>query len=321
MANPNFDEILSTTFKKYAPTFIDNVFDDRPLFARLMAKGKVQTIDGGQSIVEQLMYGENTTFASYSGYDTLDTTPQAGLSAAEYGWSQVSVNISISGIEEAKNKGASQIISLLNAKTLQAEESARSGLNVMGFGNGTGNAGKDFNGLENLIGDHTSAVTTVGGINCVTAGNEYWRSVVIDANADLDPIRSTAEWTNAAYTAAKGGDMFTFVLTTQELFEHYEASLEPQLRFTSNDKADAKFMNVMFKGRPVFFDHDCPTGVTYFPNEKYLAVKGHKDVWFTPTGFRHLPDVDARWSNIIAYGNMTTSNRARQAKVIGQTVA
>lgn len=323
MSNPDFDEILSTTFAKYSRTFTDNVFDENVLFSKLMAKGKVKTIDGGESIVEPLMYGDNSTFGSYSGYDTLDTTPQAGLTAAQYPWRQVAVNISISGIEEAKNKGAAKIISLLETKTKQAELSAQAGLNVMGYADGTGNAGKDFLGLEALVGDETGTAT-VGGIDCTQAGNEYWRSVVQTADTDGagadDSVRSTAQWTNVFYTASKGNDMPDLVITTQALFEHYEASLEPQLRFTSNEKADAKFMNIMFKNRPVFFDADCPSGVTYFLNTDYLSVKGHKDVWFTPTGFRHLPDVDARWSNILAYGNMVTSNRARQGKITGQTV-
>lgn len=325
MSNPSFDSLLSTTYKKYAPKFIDNVFDEYPLFSQLMAKGKVETIDGGEAIVEPLMYGENATFKSYSGYDPLDITPQSGFTAAEYPWKQVSVNISISGIEEAKNKGASKIISLLEAKTKQAEMSAQSGLNSMGYGDGTGNAGKNFLGLEALVGDQLSTVTTVGGINCATAGNEYWRSVVQAADTDGagadTALRSTAQWTNVYYTASKGNDRADLILTTQALFEHYEASLEPQLRFTSNEKADAKFEHILFKNRPVMFDEDCPAGTTYFLNTKYLGVKGHKDVWFTPTGFRHLPDKDARWSNILAYGNMTCSNRARQGKITGQTVA
>lgn len=325
MSNPNYDELLSTTFKKYSQTFTDNIFDDVVLYSQLMAKGKIKTEDGGASLVEPLMYGDNSTFGTYSGYDTLDTTPQGGISAAEFPWRQAAVNISISGIEEAKNKGTSQIINLLEAKTYQAEESARAGMNVMGYADGTGNGGKDFLGLGALVGDHTSAVTTVGGIDCTAAGNEYWRSVVRAADEDGagpdDTVRSTAQWTNVFNTASKGNDTPDLVITTQALFEHYEASLEPQLRFTSNEKADAKFQNIMFKNRPVFFDHDCPTGLTYFLNTKYLKVRGHKDVWWTPTGFRTLPDKDARWSNILAYGNMTVSNRARQGVITGQTVS
>jgi len=323
VSNPDYDALLSTTYEKYAPTFVDNIFDEVVLYSKLMAKGKVKTIDGGESITEPLMYGDNSTFGTYSGYETLDTTPQDGITAANFPWKQAAVNIAISGIEEAKNKGASKIISLLEAKTFQAEESARAGMNLMGYGDGTGNAGKDFLGLEALVGDETG-VATVGGIDCTVGGNEYWRSVVQTADTDGagadTTVRDTAQWSNVFYTASRGNDAPDLVITTQALFEHYEASLEPQLRFTSNDKADAKFTNIEFKGRSVFFDADCPAGTTYFLNTKYLGVKGHKDVWWTPTGFRTLPDVDARWSNILAYGNMTVSNRARQGKITGQTV-
>ena len=41
----------------------------------------------------------------------------------------------------------------------------------------------------------------------------------------------------------------------------------------------------------------------------------------TNTAFKEAVDADAVWSQILAQGNLTTSNRARLAKITGQTVA
>ena len=319
--NSDFNTILTTTLKNYRNTLVDNVFKDRPLLNHLNSKGQVRVIDGGESIVEQIIGAQNSTFGSYSGYDALDITPQAGLTAAVFPWRQIAASVAINGLEEAQNNGKEKMIDLLKAKIMQAEETMKEGLNEMLYADGSGNGGKDFYGLALLVMDESGANDTVGGIDCNDADNVWWRSVVLDANADADTERNDDEWTNAVYSAAKGNDMFDFAVTTQALFEHYESGLAPQLRFTSNDEADARFMSLAFKGRKLYFDYYCPTGKTYFLNSKYIKLVGHKDTWFRNTPFKDAPDKDARWSQILSYGNLTVSNRSRQAVVIGQTVS
>lgn len=317
--HPDFDALLTTTLANYRNKLVDNVFKETPLLDFLQRKDKIDMRDGGESIVEQLMYGENSTFGSYSGYDTLDLTPQEGITAAVYPWRQAAATISISGAEEAKNNGKSRLLNLLKAKIMQTEKSAAKGINTMlATSVGTGNSNKDLFGLPLLVNDHTAAVTTVGGINSATAGNEWWRSVVVDAAADGDNERSDAEWTNAFYTAADGSDAPDFVLTTQALFEHYEAGLVPQLRFTSNEKADSRFQTLEFKGRRVYFDDVLPAGLTYFLNSDYLKLVGMSGRWFKNTPFREVPDKDARWAQLLIMGNLVTSNRSKHAVVKNQ---
>jgi hypothetical protein len=66
-ANTNFNEIVATTLKKRRKKFADNVLNHNSLLRKLMAKGNTRTVDGGETLVEELEYAENTTFAYYSG--------------------------------------------------------------------------------------------------------------------------------------------------------------------------------------------------------------------------------------------------------------
>ena len=168
--NASFDSLLSTTLANYRDQLTDNIFTARPLTNHLMENGRMRMLDGGTKIVEPLIYGTNSTVGSYSGYDTISLTAQEGISAAEYDWKQYAASIAISGIEEAKNNGEAAIINLLEAKIMQAEESMREGFNTMFFADGTGNSGKDWNGLANLV-DSTG---TVGGIDSTATGNGFW---------------------------------------------------------------------------------------------------------------------------------------------------
>jgi len=310
--NANFDTLLSTTIANYRKTLTDNVFTARPLTYFLMDKGRIRMLNGGTKIVEPLIYGTNSTVASYSGYDTLSLTPQEGISAAEYDWKQYAVSIAISGIEEAKNNGEQAILNLLEAKIMQAEESMKEGFNQMFFGDGTGNSGKNWLGLGAIV----ESGNTVGGINSASGqGNDWWRSYEENTAGAL----TLAQMTTAYNSVSVGNDHPDMVLTTQTLFEKYESLLQPQLRYTDTKTADAGFQNLLFKAAPVAYDVHCTAGVVYFLNSKYLTLVGHSDKWFANTEFVRPENLDARYSLIMCYGNLTCRNRAKQGKLTAKT--
>lgn len=311
-ANPSFDEILSTTLDNYRPTLENNFSTARPLVNHLTSRGRLKMKGGGAKIVVPLMYGKNTTAGSYSGYDTIAVTPQTGISAAEFPWKQYAASVAINGLEEAQNDGEQEVIDLLQSKIDQTEETIYENFDEMFFLDGTGNTGKDWLGLAAIVSD----TLPLGGIDPTVGGNEFWKATV----KAVVTVRSDDDWANVYNTASKGNDHADFGVTTQALFEHYESSLAPQLRFGSNKEADARFQNLLFKGIPVMFDEFCQTGVTYFLNSKYMNLFGHKKNWFRNTPFKHSIDKDARYSQILCYGNMAVSNRSRQAKVTGQTI-
>jgi len=309
--NASFDALLSTTLANYRDQLTDNIFTARPLTYFLMDKGRIRMVDGGTKIVEPLIYGTNSTVASYSGYDTLSLTAQEGISAAEFEWKQYAASIAISGIEEAKNNGEQAIINLLEAKIMQAEESMKEGFNQMFFADGTGNSGKDWNGLANIV----DSAGTVGGINRATAGNEFWRSYEEGTAGAL----SLADMSTAYNSVSVGNDHPDMVLTTQTLFEKYESLLQPQLRYTDAKTADAGFQNLLFKAAPVAYDVHCTAGTVFFLNSKYLTLVGHTGKWFAQTDFVRPENMDARYALIMCYGNLTVRNAAKQGKLTGRT--
>jgi len=308
-ANSNFDALLSTTLANYRSQLTDNVFTARPLTYTLMEKGRIRMLNGGTKIVEPLIYGKNSTVSSYSGYDSLSLTPQEGISAAEYDWKQFAASISISGLEEAKNNGEQEIINLLEAKIMQAEESMRESFNQMFFSDGTGNSSKDWNGLGNLV----ESGNTVGNID--SSSYTWWKSYEENTATAL----TLAQMSTAYNSVSVGNDHPDTLLTTQTLFEKYEALLQPNLRYTDTKTADAGFQNLLFKAAPVMYDVHCTAGVFYFLNSKYITLVGHSNKWFSQTEFIKPEDVDARYALIMCYGNLTVRNRAKQGKLTAKT--
>lgn len=320
--NTNFDALLSTTLANYRSSLTDNVFTARPLTYHLMDKGRIRMVSGGTKIVEPLIYGTNSTVAPYSGYDNISLTPQEGVSAAEFEWKQYAASIAISGIEEAKNNGEAEIINLLEAKIMQAEESMREGFNQMFYSDGTdalgaggASSGKSWNGLGNIVSD----TVAVGGIDPTATGNAFWKSKV-DAPAS-DKALALTDMASLYNSISVGNDHPDFSVTTQTLFEKYESLLVPQLRYTDTKMADAGFQNLLFKDIPVVYDVHCPEKTLFMLNSKYIGLVGHSDKWFQQTEFVRPPAQDARFALMFCYGNLTVRNRKKQGKLTKRTAA
>jgi len=310
--NDDFDQILSTTLKNYIPKLTDNIFSARPLFYALTNGQTIRRISGGAKIVVPIIYGTNSTAASYSGSDTISTTAQTGISAAEYDWKQYAVTITINGIEEAKNNGEAEIIDLLEGKIMQAEETVIENMNTMFWADGTGNSSKDWIGLDLIVGKPNTAL---GGIDPTDSGNSWWASTETNEGGALALVTMA----NVYNTVSVGNDQPTILIGTQAVYESYEALLQPQLRYSDANTADAGFQNLLYKGAPVTFDGAATTGELMFLNTKYLRLVAHSDVWFKPTPFVRPTNQDARYAQILSYGNLTCSNRARQGYMHGIT--
>ena len=311
MPNSTFDNLLTTTLDKHRASFVDAIFKARPLAYWLKRAGNIEMVSGGDKIIEPLVYAENGTVETYSGNDILSTEDTAILSASSWDWKQLSVAVRMTGIDEAKNSGPEAIMNLLGAKVQVAQESAISRFNTMFHANGAGNGGKDWNGLLNLIEPITG---TIGGIDA--NANTYWRPAF--RNTASEAI-SLARMRTAYNSAAKGNDSPDVILTTQTLYEAYEAILTPNMRYEDKVAGEGGFQSLVFKGTPIVYDEDNAAGNMYFINSKYLKLKGHTNKWFSMTPFVTPNNQDVRTARLLAYGNLVVNNRRMHSVLTGKT--
>lgn len=320
VGNASFDAILSTTLKHYTPKLEDNIFGNSTLLYWLKEAGNIEKIAGGEQLVEPLLYSTNSTAAPYSAYDNIATTPQEGITSAVYDWKQYAVTVAISGLEEAKNSSKEQVISLLQSKVDQAELSATDGMNIMFFDSplptsGTNTQKKGWNGLTNLVqaSSGTSVFdtsNTVGGIDTTDPLNVWWKNQFEATTKAL----SIPDMSTMFNNCSRGKVRPEFIITGQALWEKYESLLQPGQRFTDPKTASAGFENLLYKSAPILWDEHIggATAVTdrmYFLNSKFLKLKVHSDVWFKPTPFEKPHGQDAKYSQILCYGNLVTNNR------------
>jgi hypothetical protein len=315
-----WDAVLTSTMANYRETMIDNIFDDLPLLSYMNGKLGIalrgnsakRTLSGGESIVEHLLFEQNSAVNSYSGAGVLDTTLQDGMTIARYNWKQYAVPVGITGLEKRNNQGEEAMINLLQAKMEQSTMTIKDRLNVDAFGDGTGNSSKNILGLEAII----STTASLGGIDPSTYG--WWQSKVATsagsfAAGGVDAMRTKFN------DLTLGSNKPDLMLTTQAIFEYFEKSLQPQARYTDTSTLNAGFQNLVFKGVPVVFDRACTSGVMYFLNSKYLNWVVHRDADMSVGPFVTPNNQDVSTSQILFQGNMTTNNRRLLGKISGIT--
>jgi hypothetical protein len=320
----DWDAALTTTMHHYHKTLTDNIFQGRPLLNWMMSKGRVRKVNGGYSIVEPIIYAEGEA-GSYAEWQQLTVTPQEGISAAQYPWRQLYATIALSGLEEAQNNGKEQIFSLLEAKVMQAEETLKNRLSKQLYGTQSSpDATKDFLSLAAIV----DSAGDIGGIPLT--GNAWWASTEAAVGAvDASGLEAAM---SAAYHSSSdsGSDRVDGIFTGQGVYEFYESTLTPQVRYTDTKSANLGFMNLLFKQTPVYWDFDCPAGIMYGLNSKYIGLVFHSNRFFAQTPFSkglsesiasaHATSglgsaVDARYSFITAYGNLTCRQRRRHFKL------
>jgi hypothetical protein len=312
-----FSELVSTTFRNHKKTIADNVTKHNALFRRLQQKDKIRLEDGGLSIAMPIEYATNTTYQRYSGFDVLNIGAVDVISAAEYAWRQVAVNLAVSGLEMRTNSGENQIINFVKAKVRNAQHSMANGLSADLYSDGT--ATNQINGLQALISD--TGTGTVGGINSTTF--PFWRNIVQSA---ASPLQGGSAITPSATTieslmlptwlaATRGADMPDLIVMSDDYFTMYEQSQTSLKRYTSDENGQGGMISMKYKRADVFFDSSggIPPAHAYFLNTDYLELVVHQDANMTMLDDVNSINQDAMVKTIIWQGNLALSNRSLQA--------
>ena len=258
MASPNstFTELVSTTFRNHRKELADNVSKNNALFNALTKGGRIDILDGGISIAVPLEYANNATYQRYSGYDVLNIQASDVISAAEFQWKQVAVNVVASGLELRNNSGKSQIIKLAKARIKNAMHSFANGMSADLYSDGT--ATNQIGGLQAIVAD--AGTGTVGGID--SSSFTFWQNQVQSAAA---PIQGGAGITPSATTIeslmlplyislTRGSDQPDLIVMSNDYFTFYEQSQTSIKRYTDTESAQGGFLSLKYKGANVVFD-------------------------------------------------------------------
>lgn len=322
LINPSstLTEIVTTTLRNRTGKLADNVTKNNALLNRLKKKGKVKTISGGRTIVQELEYAENGTYKRYSGYEALNIAPSDVFTGAEFNYAQAAVAVSISGLEMIQNTGENAIIDLLESRISNAERTLVNNIALDCYSDGTADGGRQIGGLQLLV-SKTPNTGTVGGIDRSTTVGSFYRNIAYSAATNGGAAASAANiqsYMNAvALQLVRGTDRADLIVADTNYYNLYLQSLQAIQRIQSTDQAGSGFTSLAYYGAGMSADvvldggygGGAPVNTMYFLNTDYIYFRPHVERFFAPLGDdRFAVNQDAMVKLIGFAGNMTLSN-------------
>lgn len=311
----NLAELAATTLEYYEPSLQDNIFKKHAVLDHLKQNGGTKTVDGGTKLRIPLMMATNGSTQTFSGMDTLNLDYQDTVDAAEVEWRFYNTSVVFTKTDEMKNRGKSQVISLLKAKITQAENSARERIANDLF-NGT-DASEEIVGLDTVIGTGTYA--------SIAGGTYTWWQSTVDATSETLSISDMRAAKNSANNG-NGGSNVSIIVTTQTLFEKYQGLLtatyqmnQPAMTKESQRIADGGFTSVQFEGVPVVFDEQATSGSMYFLNVDNFKIYMLEGGDFKVQDANSPANQHIMVKHILFAGNTGTDRRASLAKLSNKT--
>ena len=318
MAALPYSAIMATTIQNRSRKVADNVLKNNALLARLAKGGRVKPFSGGNTIMQELSYAENTNANWYSGYDLLPVAAVDVISAAEYQIKQAACAVVISGLELLQNSGKEAFINLLESRVTVAEDTMTNLISAGVYSDGTGAGGKQIDGLDLLVPTNPLA-GTAGGIDRPTWA--FWRSIYLEPSSAITAA-SIQQSMNAVWAQlVRGGDRPDLIPMDGGIWQLYIASLQSQQRFTDPETAKLGFPTVKYMDADAVLDGGiggfCPTNTAFFLNTKYLFYRPHSDRNMVPIApnRRYAINQDAEVQLIGWAGNMAASGLKYQGRL------
>lgn len=300
---------LNTSLAHYSKTLTDNIYNANVVL-RLLNQYK-DSINGGLSIVHNLIETEQDSGGYYVGSDPLNSTVPNTLTMVEYKWQNLYEPIVITRDEERNNSGdMHKILDLAGTKTILSEKAIAKRLE-QGLSTAVGGSGNLIN-LETLV--------NTGTLGSIAGGTyPFWQSTVTASGSFA--AQGLTDMTTAFYAVSSGAteENPTHILTNKTNFQRFEQTRLPLERISNTMTANAGFENLTFKGRPVMYGNYIGSGLLFELNMNYvsLAVDSETDMITTP--FLSPVNQTLKVAYILWRGNLTTNNRRRNAKLTSIT--
>lgn len=301
----NLTELQAITDFYIESTDNDIYFKSNVLLYKLLSKGK--TIPGGKKIQAVLEYGKGNT-GSFGANTKLPLSKKEIFNAAFFRWAAYYAGITIDLDDQRQNNGDLAIVNMVNGKIKNAQKGIRQEM-----GEDIYLAASDDTKLNGL-GDLFNTDTSVPYGEIANDDMEKWVANVITT---AEPISFTVmqKIRRAASIDDNSAGKPNLYMTTEDLKDAFEASLQVQARYSDVKLVDAGFDNILFGGMPVVSDNKQSAGIVDALNTRFLDVETHKDYNFTkPVWSSPIDQPDTKVSFIKWSGQLICRNRAAHAR-------
>ena len=277
MADPNDGQIVTEAWEAYVnqdPT--DNIFARHALLEELRSNGSFEK-QNGRSVFHILEYAQNSTVKWMSEYETLDVTAQTTFDQCEFAWKLIGGDVPMSEFEKAITAAGAGKFDLMAKKLDNLKSTIEETVNTACFSDGTGTAGKEVGGLQELV-QTTPSTGTTGQIS--RDSFSFWRNqqqTGTKTSTAYDNLRAHMGLIYDACSNGVGKENPTFAVTTSTIFAAFNNLLVANERYGRKGAGDKgvsgfKGQNIMFRDIPLFYDAACASASVYILNNRNLHL-------------------------------------------------
>jgi hypothetical protein len=279
-------ELEATVRRVFAQMVVVLLYKQNPLLA-LLLRNAIRCSGGVSPYTQPVQTGKyvNSSWMGPAGNFTIPPDVAATVNA-EFNMCALATPVTTFGLEQLVTQDAIAVTSRLMLKLNDMKNSALETLANALF-SPTGNGGNMLQmfGLQDAYG----ATGIYGGLDRATFPR--WAGLNVTGGAALTRQAFIPFLLQAAKHA--GGEALDFVVMSIEDwttlmtdfmgFERYNN--DPSSRWGKDDPVNSGFRGLLLGDTPIFFDLNCPPGVAYGFNSKYITLVIHEDANFAWTGW------------------------------------
>lgn len=301
------EDVITSSIADYRKTLVDNAYDDIPVFRILNQAGRKRMINGGRSVVENVVGRKQTDGGFYLGSTNLNTSQGNNTMQVEYRWQNAYEPVQISRDDERENSGdMHKILDIVGMRIQLAEMAIKDRI-----GQALVTSIADANNLIDL-----STLVNTGTLGTIAGGTDtFWQATSTTSGSFATQGLTDMQTLYYTISSSSSNDNPTHIITTQTVFEKYEQTRLPLERLQNTSTGSAGFTNLTFKGIPIIWDQYVDSGVMYMCNTNYWNLIVDSETDFVTTPFINPSNQTVKVAFILWRGNQTTNNRRRFGKL------
>lgn len=313
------DNLYTTTWQLRKNKAHDNIFTATPFWFWLKEKGKFKTEEGGRFIEEPFEYAKNDNVVWLGKGGAVSLNDYEFLTTSKWDWRYLVGSMVRFGVDDQQNRGKAAIIKLMNSKMNNTENSMIDTLETALF---TAQSGLSIEGLPDLVQDAPATSNDAGGVD--PSVYTWFQNKSSNMSGLSMAVYLVAKMTNLLNLCMnnRAMDRPDIIITTQAIYEAYDAEVLEQKQIVNKTLGDAGFTNIEFKGMPMVWSPACGSGRLYTLNTNYIYLTYDPMLNFDMTNWKEIPDqVNDRAAQIVLACALMVTRRMCQGVIYNATTA
>jgi hypothetical protein len=280
-------ELEATVRRVFAQMVVILIYRQNPLLA-LLLRNAIRASGGVSPYTQPVQTGQYvvSSWIGPAGQFNIPADVAATVNA-EFNLCALATPVTSFGLEQLVTQDAIAVCSRLMLKMNDLKNSALNALAQALFGSNTAGANPTLRmfGLLDAYGN----TGVYGGLD--RAVYPQWQGLVIPNAGAVTRVNFIQHLLKAAKHS--GGEALDFVVMSIEdwtmlmtdfmSLERYNN--DPSTRWGKDDPVNSGFRGLLLGDTPIFFDLNCPVGVAFGFNSKYITLVIHEDANFAWTGW------------------------------------